>query len=131
MIESKLSGGVLKIGSPCSNGAKLKTSKRDGSDHQLWTWKGNSLVSKSGLYLGHTGSDAGSNVVALDTHGAAMIETKWRIENEKLISFSSGMALDIKDGSIWTNQDIVLWPRTQSRRVDSQSWRLALYYPAQ
>merc|ERR1719342_412966 len=39
VIESKLSGGVLKID---EKSKELKTSKFEGSNNQLWTWKGNS-----------------------------------------------------------------------------------------
>ena len=79
--------------------------------------------------MGLVGGDAGASAVALDSRGADMIETKWKIEGGKLISSLTGMALDIKDGSIWTNKDIILWPKTQSIRVDSQAWRLVLYHP--
>lgn len=127
VIESKLSGGVLKIDEKTQ---ELKTSKCIGSNNQLWTWRGSSLMNKSGYYLGQpaVGQSPGAKVVALDTRGADMIETKWKIENGKIISGLSGMAVDIKDGSIWTNKDVILWPASQSTRIDSQSWRLVLYH---
>ena len=109
---------------------EIKTSKCNGSNDQLWTWSGCSLMSKSGYYLGQpaVGQSPGAKVVALDTRGADMIETKWKIENGKIISGLNGMAVDIKDGSIWTNKDVILWPASQSTRIDSQSWRLVLYH---
>ena len=127
VIESKLSGGVLKIDEKTQ---ELKTSKCVGSSDQLWTWRGNSLMSKSGYYLGQpaVGQSPGAKVVALDTRGADTIETKWKIKDGKIISGLSGMALDIEDGSIWSNKDIILWPASQSTRIDSQAWRLVLYH---
>ena len=128
-IESKLSGGVLMINEE-SEMKEIKTSKCVGSSNQLWTWKGRQLVSKSGYYLGQpaVGQSPGAKVIALDTRGADMLETKWKIEDGKIISALSGMAVDIKDGSIWTNKDIILWPASQSTRIDSQAWRLVLYH---
>ena len=127
VIESKLSGGVLKIDEKTQ---ELKTSKCVGSSDQLWTWRGSSLMSKSGYYLGQpsVGQSPGAKVVAMDTRGADTIETKWKIEDGKIISGLSGMAIDIKDGSIWSNKDIILWPASQSTRIDSQAWRLVLYH---
>ena len=127
VIENKLSGGVLKIDEKTQ---EIKTSKCNGSNDQLWTWSGCSLMSKSGYYLGQpaVGQSPGAKVVALDTRGADMIETKWKIENGKIISGLNGMAVDIQDGSIWTNKDVILWPASQSTRIDSQSWRLVLYH---
>ena len=129
MIESKLSGGVLKIDEKTK---ELKTSKCEWSSNQLWTWRGNSLISKSGFYLGQTRDEksiqAGSKVVALDSKEDDTIETEWKLERCKIISTLTGMALDIKGGSIWRNQDIILWPPAQSKRVDSQSWVLASYH---
>jgi len=128
VIESKLSGGVLKIDEKTK---ELKTSKFEGSNNQLWTWKGNSLISKSGFYLGEPKDDksikAGSKVKASDSDAADKI-AEWKMERCKLISTLTGMALDIKNGSIWKNEDIILWPPAQSKRVDSQSWVLASYH---
>ena len=128
VIESKLSGGVLKIDEKTM---ELKTSKCEGLNNQLWTWKGNSLISKSGFYLGEPKDDkcikAGSKVKASDSDAADKI-AEWKMERCKLISTLTGMALDIKNGSIWKNEDIILWPPAQSKRVDSQSWVLASYH---
>ena len=62
-----------------------------------------------------------------DSNADGMI-AEWKLEGSKLISTLTGMAVDIKNGSIWRNQDIILWPPAQSKRVDSQSWVLASYH---
>ena len=89
------------------------------------------MISKSGFYLGQSKDEtdikAGSKVMALDSDASDLI-AEWRLEKCKLISTLTGLALDIKNGSIWRNQDIILWPPAQSKRVDSQSWVLASYH---
>ena len=110
---------------------ELKTSKCEGTNNQIWTWRGNSLISKSGFYLGQSKGEkdikAGSRVMVSDSDADDMI-AEWKLEGSKLISTLTGMAVDIRNGSIWRNQDIILWPPAQSKRVDSQSWVLASYH---
>ena len=115
----------MSIDFPLQNGTQLKTMDFDGSNAQMWMWAGDSLLSKSGIYLGQiVDSKIGPVAVALDTRGADMMETKWKMEDEKIISLLNGNCVDIKDGSVEANKDIVLTPATNSEGVSSQSWRL-------
>ena len=81
--------------------------------------------------MGQTGASAGSNAVAFSNYYAEVENGpstgQWKVEGEKIISLISGMALDIKNGSIWSNKDIILWPASESKGIDSQSWRMVLY----
>ena len=45
----------------------------------------------------------------------------------KIVSISNGMALDIKNGSIWSNKDIIIWTPNEPQKYDSQSWRFKAY----
>ena len=125
MIENELSKRVLEVGYNFKHFKQLITAKVTGSSNQLWTWKDNSLVSKSGYAISTIGKDAGASAIAVEDQGTS--NQQWIMEGDKLISRLSGMALDIKNGSIWSNKDIILWTPTEPQKYDAQSWRLKPY----
>ena len=109
------------------HGGRVITFPRHGGDNQLWTWKGNALVSKTGYALDVKGGskDAGTNAIAWDHHGKG--NQQWRVEGDKIISHSNGMALDIKDGSKESNSDIILWPSKHGASTN-QSWQFIMHF---
>ena len=125
MIENKLSKRVLEVGYTFKDFKQLITAKFTGSSDQLWSWKDNSLITKSGYAVSTIGKDAGTNAVAVVDQGTS--NQQWTMEGDKLISRTSGMALDIKNGSIWSNKDIILWTPNEPQKYDTQAWRLKSY----
>ena len=125
MIESELSKRVLEVGYKFKDFKQIITAKAIGSSDQLWTWKGNSLISKSGYVLSTIGKEAGACVVAVENRGSS--NQQWKIQGNKLIAKSSAMALDIKNGSIWSNKDIIIWTPNLPQKYDTQSWRFKAY----
>ena len=125
MIENQLSKRVLEVGYTFKHFKQVITAKAIGSSDQLWTWKGSSLISKSGYALNTIGKEAGACVVAVENRGSS--NQQWKIQGNKLISKSSGMALDIKNGSIWSNKDIIIWTPNLPQKYDTQSWRFKSY----
>ena len=98
MIENELSKRVLEVGYTFKRYKQIITSKATASSDQLWTWKGSTLISKSGYVLSTIGKEAGACVVAVENRGSS--NQQWKIQGNKLISRPSGMALDIKNGSL-------------------------------
>ena len=126
VIESKHGGMVLEIDGE-KPGSPIITSQKKGSDNQLWTWRGNTIVSKTGYALDMINQNRGTEirVISWDHYGGRT--QQWRMENDRIISKLNGLALDIKDGSRQTNADIILWP-IRNGCINSQSWQLILYY---
>jgi len=125
IIQSNYSGLVLDIEGG-TNGGKIITYTKHGGDNQLWTWKGNSLVSKTGYALDVKDgtNDSGTNAIAWNYHGGN--NQQWRVEGDKIISEANGMALDIKDGK-QSNADIILWPAVDGPSKN-QSWQFVMHF---
>ena len=127
-IESKENGLVLAI-EEGKCGGKIITSPKHGGDDQLWTWKENSLVSKTGYAMEVEGSNssAGTNAISWDHDGGQ--NQQWRVEGDKIISVLNGFALAIKDGSNDAGADIILWPRhANDGPVNNQSWQFVMKF---
>ena len=107
VIESKHSGMVLEIDGS-KHGARIKTMERQGGDNQLWTWRGNTLVSKTGYALDMINENRATEIriISWDHYGGR--SQQWKMEKDKIISTLNGYALDIKDGSKESNADIIL-----------------------
>ena len=117
------SGLVLDIEGG-KKGGKIITYAKHGGDNQLWTWKGNTIVSKTGYALDVQGNNAasGTNVISWDHHGER--NQQWKMNGDKILSeLNNGMALDIRGGSKNEGVDIILWP-VQYGKVNNQSWQL-------
>ena len=125
MIENELSKRVLEVGYTFKCYKQLITSKASGSPDQLWRWKENSLISKSGYVVSTIGNDAGACAVAVEDNFST--SQKWKMDGTKIVSTLNGMALDIKNGSIWSNKDIIIWTPNEPHKYDSQSWRFKAY----
>ena len=125
MIENELSKRVLEVGYTFKRYKQIITSKATGSSDQLWTWKGNTLISKSGYVMSAIGKEAGVSAVAVENN--ALPHQQWTMEGNKIVSKSSGMALDVKNGSIWSNKDIIIWTPNEPQKYDTQSWKLKTY----
>ena len=127
LIESKHSNLVLDIEGG-QHGGRIITYPKHGGDNQLWTWKGNVLVSKTGYALDVQGGsrDPGTNAIAWDYHGA--INQQWRMEGDKIVSCLNGLVLDIKGGGKASSTEIILWNPARQGGVNNQSWQLVLHY---
>ena len=126
VIESKHSGLVLEIdGNKC--GSRVTTTQKKGGDRQLWTWRYNTLVSKSGYALDMINQNRATEIRVISWDHFGGQTQQWRMENDKIISVLNGYAIDIKDGNREANADIILWP-IRYGCINSQSWQLILFY---
>ena len=125
MIENELSKRVLMVGYTFKCYKQLITSKASGSPDQLWKWKGNTLISKSGYVVSTIGNEAGACAVAVENDFST--SQQWTMDGTKIVSTLNGMALDIKNGSIWSNKDIIIWTPNEPHKYDSQSWTFKAY----
>ena len=121
-IESLFSGLVLDI-EKSEKGGRIITYQKHGGDNQLWTWKENVLMSKTGLVLDveSSNTEQGAQTIAWDYHGG--INQQWEIDGNHIISCLNGMVLDIKSGSKDELVGIILWPN-KCGDSDNQSWTL-------
>ena len=110
------------------HGARIITYPKHGGDNQLWTWRGNSLVSKSGYAMDIKGGNtsAGASVVSWDHHGGS--NQQWRVEGGRIISMLNGMVVDIKGGSKESNADIILWPAKEASEGANQTWQFVMHF---
>ena len=84
MIENELSKRVLEVGYTFKCYKQLITSKASGSPDQLWRWKENSLISKSGYVVSTIGNDAGACAVAVEDNFST--SQKWKVDGTKIVS---------------------------------------------
>ena len=121
-IKSMHSGLVMDIAKG-ERGGRIITYANNGGDNQLWTWKGNVLMSKTGYALDVQGANvtAGTNAISWDHHGK--LNQQWKMDEDKIISSLNGMVLDIRGGSREEGADIILWPAKYGE-INNQSWQL-------
>ena len=119
-IESNHNGMVLDIAEG-KHGARIITYPYHGGDNQLWTWKDNSLVSKTGYAMDVEGGNtsAGANVISWTHHGDK--NQQWCQDGNKITSTLNGMALDIESGSKVSGAKLILWPEHGG---SNQSWKI-------
>ena len=119
---------VLDIEGGQHGGKIITADRKPGTDHQLWTWKGNVLVSKSGYGIDVQGGNRapGTNAIAWNYHGA--INQQWRMEGDNIVSCLNGLVLDIKGGGKASGTEIILWDPARQGGVNNQSWQHVLHY---
>lgn len=125
VIESKHNGLVLDIAGGGAKGAHIKTWKRHDGPNQLWQWKEDMLVSKTGYALDvqSASSDAGTSAIAWDNHGRP--NQRWKVEGDQIISKLNGLALDIRGGSREAGASVILWPKHGGK---NQAWKIVGTY---
>ena len=93
-IKSLHSGLVLDI-ERSEKGARIVTFPQHGGNNQLWTWRDNALMSKTGFVLDieQSNEEQGTKTIAWEYHGG--LNQQWTMEGDKIISCLNGMSLDI------------------------------------
>ena len=94
----------------------------------MWRWEGNTIVSKLGYALHVEGGfkdsldqEQGSRVIAWEPNGE--IHQQWMMIGDRIISGLNGMALDIEEGWLETNVNIIIW-YLKIEDYENQSWEL-------
>ena len=119
-IESKHNGLVLDIEGG-TKGANIITWQKNNGPNQLWEWREDMLISKTGYVLDIKGGcrNAGTSIIAWNQTGEA--NQRWKLEGDQIISKLHGFALDIKDQRHEAGVGVVLWEKNGR---SNQAWKI-------
>ena len=127
LIESKHNGMFLGFDDEYAY-EKLKTFPKTGCipNTQIWTWEDNCLLSKTGHALEVNDWEESNGIHAITNEKIGLIDQKWRVEGDKIISYANDLALDINVNDDNSDPDIISLVEKHGEQ-STQSWKFVPY----